>query len=102
MIQDIQTLPILQAISNLRKRKVLKIVEGTSVYLKVGDPRRIHEYHENQVRFFHLTATTRTLDRSDEVLQEDRLKFVQSEPSRHSSNVALICQVTAQRKSCFS
>ena len=41
MLKDIEVQGLIPAISNLRKRKLLKTVDSMSILLRVGDPRRL-------------------------------------------------------------
>jgi len=43
ILESIQNEPLLQAITNLRKRKQVKVVDGASVFVRIGDARRREE-----------------------------------------------------------
>ena len=43
VLKNIEIHGLVSTISNLRKRKLLKIVNGMSIFLKVGDPRRFDD-----------------------------------------------------------
>ncbi|XP_057300054.1 uncharacterized protein LOC130630543 [Hydractinia symbiolongicarpus] len=50
LISDIQSQPLIPAIATMRKKKLIKVIDGTSVYLRIGDPRRIDELENEEMK----------------------------------------------------